>query len=472
MARPLRPSSRRNHHSLRWDNGWITLPAYGIAPVMTAPATPINRAIWAIALPSMVTNVATALFGLADIWVIGRLGDAATQGAVEIGAKLMMSLLMVFNFLRSGSVALTAQAAGRGDNEKQAAVLVRALAAALLIAIVLLAARPLFVGIGLDMLGASGRVAEQARLYVDIRYWGSLPWLLNAVLTGWLIGRRRLRAILAVEVAANIAHILLDLGLVLGAHLGVAGVAIATLASESIKFVALAAIVAKEKPFRLAITLALQRGTWTLHAIAELFRLNRDLFGRTLLLLTATILVTRSGAQQGAPILAANAIMFQMFLLSALILDGFESAAQVLCAEALGRHDREAFARAVRHILRWGMMGGAVISLFYLFGGGPLAASFSADPSVIAMIHRYGPWAAGLPLLGVASYVFDGVFIGATWTRALLLTMAAALAIFISALAMATPLANDGLWLAFSIFLVARAGGQALLLPRLIRRSF
>lgn len=439
---------------------------------MTSPPAPIHRAIWAIALPSMVTNVATALFGLADIWVIGRLGDATSQGAVEVGAKLLMSLLMVFNFLRAGSVALTAQAAGRGDDKAQATVLIRALAAALLIAAVLLLARPLLIGVGLDMLGASGRVEQQARIYVDIRYWGALPWLINAVLTGWLIGRRRLRAILAVEICANVAHILLDVSLVLGLHLGVAGVAIATLSSESIKFVALAVIVAREPPFRSAVALAVQRATWAPQAIAELFRLNRDLFGRTLLLMTATILLTRSGAKQGAPILAANAIMFQMFMLSALILDGFESAAQVLCGEARGRHDRMAFTRAMRSILLWGWAGGAAISLVYWLGGNGLAASFSADPAVIAMTGRYVGWAAGLPLLGAASYVFDGVFIGATWTRGLLLSMAAALIVYVAVLVAAAPFANDGLWLAFSIFLVARAAAQAAMLPRLMRGSF
>ena len=80
------------------------------------PKPALHRAIWAIALPSMLTNVATALFGLADLWVIGQLGDADAQAGVEIGAKFMMGLLVVFNFLRTGTIALTAQAAGRGDD--------------------------------------------------------------------------------------------------------------------------------------------------------------------------------------------------------------------------------------------------------------------------------------------------------------------------------------------------------------------
>ena len=162
-------------------------------------AAALRRSILAIALPSMLTNVATALFGLADMWVIGRLGDAAAQG----GAKLLMTLLIVFNFLRSGTVALTAQAAGRDDPDAQAAALTRGLAAALAVGALLLLARPLLVPLGLHLLGAGGKVAELARLYVDIRYWSALAWLANCVLTGWLIGRRSVRAVLAVEVDAD-----------------------------------------------------------------------------------------------------------------------------------------------------------------------------------------------------------------------------------------------------------------------------
>src|SRR3954471_16567924 len=180
----------------------------------------------------MLTNVATALFGLADLWVIGRLGDADAQAGVEIGAKFMMGLLVIFNFLRTGTIALTAQAAGRGDAAAQAATLVRAAGLALLIGATLLAAMKLAIPAGLDLLHARGEVAAEARTYVGIRYWGGAAWLLNAVLVGWLIGRRRVRAVLAVEVAANLIHIGLDLVFVLALGWGVAGVAAATLMSE------------------------------------------------------------------------------------------------------------------------------------------------------------------------------------------------------------------------------------------------
>ena len=441
---------------------------------MTAPADSfgLNRAIWAIALPSMLTNVATALFGLADLWVIGQLGDPNAQAGVELGAKFMMGLLVVFNFLRTGTIALTAQAAGRGDDAAQAATLVRALGLSLLIGAMLLAAMPLAIPAGLELLHARGGVAAEAGIYVGIRYWGGLLWLLNAALVGWLIGRKRVRAVLAVEVGANIGHIGLDLLFVLGLGWGVAGVAAATLLSEALKLAAILAVAAREPPAVLALRLGGKRGTWARGELLSLLRLNRDLFLRTLLLTGAILLLVRDGAFEGPVVLAANGILYQLFILSALILDGFESAAQVLCGEAVGARDRDRFDRLVRALVLWGLGFGAAISLVYAVAGAPFAASFSTNPAVAETVLVYLPWAVLLPLLGVTSYVFDGVYVGATWTRAMLLTMVLAFAAYGLLLLLTGPLGNHGLWLAFSTFLVARAAGQAALLPRLRRLTF
>lgn len=432
----------------------------------------MNRAIWAIALPSMLTNVATALFGLADLWVIGQLGEAVPQAGVELGAKFMMGLLIVFNFLRTGTIALTAQAAGRGDEAAQSATLARALGVSLAIGLALLALKPIVIPWGMELLQARGGVAQEAGIYVGIRYWGGILWLANVALMGWLIGRRQVRAVLWTEIMANIVHIALDVAFVLGLGWGVAGVATATLLSEGGKTLALLAVTARQGPARAALAAAARRETWSAAAMAALFRLNRDLFLRTLLLTGAILLLTRQGAQQGPLVLAANGILYQLFILSALILDGFESAAQVLCGEAVGARDRGRFDALVKRLVLWGLAGGLLFSLLYAGLGARFAASFSTDPAVVATTLAFVPWAVLLPLLGVTSYVFDGIYIGATWTRAMLLTMAAAIAAYALLLFAAAPLGNHGLWLAFSLFLVARAAGQAAMLPRLTRAAF
>ena len=214
---------------------------------------------------------------------------------------------------------------------------------------------PLAIPAGLELLHARGAVATEATTYVGIRYWGGALWLANAALVGWLIGRKRVRAVLAIEVVANIVHIALDLLFVLGLGWGVAGVATATLMSEGGKLLAVAAVAAREPPAALVPAATLRGATWNGQAIGALVRLNRDLFIRTLLLTAAILMLTRAGALGDPMVLAANGILYQMFILSALILDGFESAAQVLCGEAVGARDRARFERLVRASVAWGL---------------------------------------------------------------------------------------------------------------------
>jgi len=430
------------------------------------------RTVWSIALPAMLTTVATALFGLADMWAIGRLGDAPAQGAVELGAKFMMALLGVFNFLRTSTIALTAQASGRSDLAAQAGALARALAAGLGISAVLLLTMPLAIPAGLDLLGASGEVRASAAAYIGLRYWAGPLWLANCVLTGTLIGQRRVRSVLAVEVAANMVHIALDLLLVLVVGWGVEGVALATVSSEALKTVLLAAMVARGGLARRAMAAARQRATWHRADLLGLFALNRDLFLRTLLLNAAFLIFARFGAGQGAATLAANGILFQLFMLSALILDGFESAAQVLCGEALGAQQRARFRAFVTASLTGAGIAALIIALAYGLGGEMFAQSFSTDPGVIAVLASFSIWAVTMPLAGFASFVLDGVFVGAGWTRAMLGTMLAAFAGYALLLWLLAPLGNHGLWAAFTLFFVLRGLGQLIVLPRQMRRSF
>jgi len=420
----------------------------------------------------MLTNVATALFGLADMWAIGRLGDAPAQGAVELGAKYMMGLLNVFNFLRTSTVALTAQGAGRGDRSAQGETLARAMAVALGIGAVLLCLMPLAIPLGLDLLEAKGAVRESAGHYIAIRYWAGPLWLGNCVLVGWLIGQRLVRHVLVVEIAANMVHIALDLFLVLVVQWGVTGVAVATFSSELFKFLLLAALVLRRPEARAAFASVRQRATWRRGELARLFALNRDLFLRTLLLTAALLAFARSGAQAGPVTLAANGILFQLFMLATLLLDGFESAAQVLCGEALGARDRSRFTATVRSALLWGAVMGLVLTLGYALGGRSLAAAFTTAPEVITATATYAPWLVLLPLLGVSAYVLDGVFVGAGWTRAMMGTMLAAMAVYAVLLWELHPWGNHGLWAAFTLFFVMRACAQAAVLPRLVRRSF
>ncbi len=430
------------------------------------------RAIWSIALPAMATNVATALIGIADIWIIGQLGQATAQGAVELGARLVISLLVLFNFLKTATTGLTAQAVGQQNETEKIAALLRASVIALAIGALLLLTKPLIVPLGLDFLKAGPDVCADAQLYIDIRFWAAPAWLLNAALIGWLIGLRRMRTVLAIEVAANVVNVGLGVLFVLVWDWGVAGIAYASLIVESGKCGLLVLAILPSAKLAELKTAAGHTDLWDTSRMGALFRVNRDLFLRTLLLTIAIMLVTRQGALQGTDILAANAILFQMFMLTALLLDGFENAAQVLCGETIGAKDREGFDLTVRRIMLRGIGTALILTGVFALVSGPIVASFSTDPQVVATVLRYDIWLLALPLAGVASFVMDGVFVGATWTRAMLATMAVAFLAYGLMLWLTAPLGNHGLWLSFTVFLIIRAAGQFALTPRLAARTF
>ncbi|MEE4351070.1 MAG: MATE family efflux transporter [Pacificimonas sp.] len=429
------------------------------------------RAIWLIALPAMVTNVATALISVGDMWIVGRLEDAAAQGAVEVGARLFAMLFTVMNFLKTGTTGLVAQDGTRSGEAAQAETLIRGCVVGLVIAAGLLLAKPVLLPLLLAALGAEGSVLAQAAVYAEIRYWTAPGVLMNLALIGFLVGRRQMRAALVIEVLYNLANVGLGLWFVLGLETGIAGIGWSSFIAEYAKLAGTLAFILSGSAAP-AIRRALgAKGVVAWGKVAPFLSVNRDLFLRTVVLMLALAALTRLGAERGAVTLAANGIIYQMFIVTALLLDGFENAAQVLNGERFGAKDRDGFKRYIGALLWRGLGAAALVSLFFLLLAEPILASFAATEAVFAEARAQAYWLAIIPFAGVASFVLDGVFVGASWTRALLITMAGAAAVYALALWLSWPMGNTGLWLSFTLFLAVRAVLQALMIPRLVRQS-
>lgn len=431
-----------------------------------------TRAIWAIALPAMVTNVATALIGVGDMWIVGRLEDAPTQGAVDVGARLFAVLFTVMNFLKTGTTGLVAQEGMRAGEEPQVDVLVRGLVVGIAIAALLLAAKPLLMPFALGALGAEGEVLAAATTYADIRYWTAPGVMLNLALMGYLVGRRQMIALLWIEVGYNALNVGLGLLLALRLEWGIAGIGWSSFIAEYAKLAVLAIFVMRGTSGRY-LRSALSGGAslgWD--KLKPFLTVNRDLFLRTLVLSLALAALTRLSAERGPDVLAANGIIYQLFILTALLLDGFENAAQVLNGERLGARDRSGFAAYVRAILWRGMAAAALVALAFSLFADPVLASFAATPDVAREAQKQAIWLIAIPFAGVAGFVFDGVFVGASWTRAMLASMAIAAVAFALCLWLTWPLGNTALWGSFVFFLVARAAAQLAMMPRLTRRTF
>ena len=161
-----------------------------------------------------------------------------------------------------------------------------------------------------------------------------------------------------------------------------------------------------------------------------------------------------------------------MFLIGGYFLDGFATAAETLCGQAIGARDDRGFRRAVRLSLLWCLGFGLVVSALFVVSGHAFIDLVTTSPDVRAFARDYLLYAASAPLIGAAAFAFDGIYVGATWTGALRNLMLVALAVFGLTLVAVQPLGNAGLWLALLSFLGARGLGQALLYPRLACAAF
>lgn len=431
-----------------------------------------KRAIWAIALPAMVTNVATALIGIGDMWVVGQLGSAPTQGAVDIGARLFAVLFTVMNFLKTGTTGLVAQAGTRSGIQEQAAVLLRGLIVGLAIALILLVAKPLLLPALLDALGADAEVRAAATIYADIRYWSAPAVMANFAVIGFLVGQRRMTTVLIVEVGYNALNIGLGLWFVLGLDWGIAGIGWSSFIAEYAKLFVLAAVLLGGASGPEIIRRARAGGLARLAELRPFLSVNRDLFLRTVVLTVALAGLTRLSAERGAVVLAANGILYQLFIFTALLLDGFENAAQVLNGERVGARDRAGFTAYVRAILWRGMVAAALVAGGFALIASPILSSFAATSDVEAAALDLSVWLVIIPFAGVAGFVLDGVFVGASWTRGLLITMIGASLVYAASLWLTWPLGAHGLWLSFVIFLTTRAILQLAMMPGLLNREF
>ena len=430
-----------------------------------------SASVFAIAVPMTLAYATVPLLGIVDTAVVGRLGDPAPLGGLAVGAVVFDLVFGALNFLRASTTGFVAQALGRGDEAEQEAATWRGAGLGAAIGILVALTGPLIAALGVAFMGIEGATAEAARTYIAIRAIGAPFSLANYALMGYVLGRGEARLALVLTTLLNGLNIALSIALGLGLGWGVAGVATATVVGEAL-VTSLTALILWRRFTRNAVRPGRAR-VLDRAALRRMFAVNGDIFVRSFCLIGTFALFTRFGAQQGPLVLAANAILMNLFLLSAYILDGLATAAEQLAGRALGANWREGFDRAVRLSFLWGLALTTPVFLAFALGGGIAIDLMTTTEAVREVARRYVIWAALTAPVGVLAFIMDGVFIGATWSRAMRNSMLLSVAVFaILALALRGPLGNHGLWIALNGFLLARGAILRAMLPARAAASF
>ena len=409
----------------------------------------LNRRIWMLAWPLLLSNLTAPLLGLVDTAVVGHLDHPRYLAAVALGGNVFMFLYFSFNFLRMGTTGFASQA--RGGEKDTRVVLLRALLLSTVLGLGLIALSPLLRESGLWLLGGSDEVQRLAGDYINIRILGAPAALANFALIGFAIGTHNTRVPLKMTVLMHSTNALLDVLLVQVWHLDVRGVAIASATAE---YVGLAGGL-----FWLRAALrppARQERLWQPAAMLALMAVNRDIFLRSLALLSTFFFFTAQGARLGDAVLAANAVLITFLLLLSNLLDGFANAAEALVGDAHGRHDRQALRQAIGATGRWTVACAALGLIAFSLGGVPLIHLLTDLPGIRDTAITYLPWMLLLPLTASAGFWLDGIFVGATWGAAMRNTMLLAVGIFFVLWALTLGWENHGLWLAMNGFMAGR----------------
>ncbi len=426
----------------------------------------LDRQILRIAIPSIVSNITVPLLALADTAIAGHMGRMEYIGAVALGGTSFSMVYWLFGFLRMGTGGLTAQSCGAGDTAESMRVLLRSLALAALVGLSIIVLRRPIGDAVFPLLNASGDTAALARRYYDVLVWGAPAVLAMYSVTGWFVGMQNARFPMYVAVAQNAVNIAVSVSLVWGFGLRIEGVAAGTLVAQYAGLLLAAAFWLSR--YRAYWTAAGRKGLLRRDALARFFSVNRDIFLRTLCLIAVSSYFTAAGAAHGSLTLAANTLLMQFFLIFSYVSDGLAYAGEALGGRCCGAGDRAGFQALTRRLFAYGALTAAAFSLLYALGGESLLSLLTDDTPVVAAASAYLPYAAAIPVAGVAAFLFDGLFIGATRTGFMLLSMAAATMVFF-AMETLFPASNHALWLAYLAYLAVRGAAQAFLYPRTVK---
>ncbi len=427
----------------------------------------MHKEIFRLSIPNILNNLTVPMLGIVDTMLMGRLDDPAYLGAIALGGSVFSFLYWGFGFLRMSTVGLTGQALGQGNSEEVIMLLIRALLVALAAASLILLVQVPIADWGLSLLGVSTDLEAVTSEYVLIRIWGAPAALGLFAIQGWFLGMQNARYPLVLAIVINGANILLNLFFVKSLGMTSDGVALGTVLAQYTGLVIAGGLFFwTYRHYLRNASLNLARKA---KSYVRFFQVSRDIFLRTLCLIIVFTFFNVKSAQLGEVQLDANHILMQFFFIMSFGVDGFAYAAESLVGKYIGKRDSTKLREVVTGLLIWGGGLGLFITLGYVLFTPTFLRLFTDQADIIAMAMSYRWWMISVSSAGTFAFIWDGIYIGATATRAMRNTMVLALIGFWGTfLLLKGSSPNTALWAGMTLFMALRSGALWLLAPQAV----
>ncbi len=428
----------------------------------------MNRSILKLAIPNIVSNITVPLLGLVDLALMGHLDSEVYIGAIALGGVIFNFIYWGFSFLRMSTTGFTAQAFGEKNQTESITILIRALLVAAVISIfILLLQAPIAWG-SFRIIGGSTEVETLAEGYFRIRVWAAPAALSLFVFSGWFLGMQNARFPMIIAIAVNVVNILLSMFFVFVLKMNSSGVALGTAISQYIGLTI--AFILFFSKYRQLLSKVSKKGIMNLKVLVRFFKVNTDIFIRTFCIIVVLTFFNSKSAGINDTILAVNSLLIQLLLFFSFFIDGFAFAGEALVGKFIGAKEISSLKKVIRLLFYWGLGLALIFTIVYLPGVNLILKVLTTQTEVITSAQTFLFWIILVPLASFASFIWDGVYIGATASKAMRNTLLiSAFAVFAPVYYFLNPyLGNHALWLAMVLFMFSRGVVQTILYRKAI----
>lgn len=428
----------------------------------------MNQKILRLAIPNIISNITVPLLGLVDLALMGHLGSEVYIGAIALGGVIFNFIYWGFSFLRMSTSGFTAQAYGEKNDSKSINILARALLVVAVASSFILILQTPIAWASFKIIGGSHEVELLARSYFKIRVWAAPAALGLFVFTGWFLGMQNARYPMIIAIAVNVVNIVLSVIFVFGFQMNSNGVALGTAISQYVGLTI--ALLMFNKKYKTLLKYVSKKAILDIKLLVEFFKVNTDIFIRTFCIILVFTFFTSKSASINDTILAVNSLLIQLLLFFSFFIDGFAYAGEALVGKYVGSNNTAKLKEVVKLLFYWGFGLALAFTITYLPGVNIILKLLTSQNEVISSAQAFLPWVILVPLASFASFIWDGVYIGATASKAMRNTLLiSAFAVFAPIYYFLSPvMGNHALWLGMLLFMFMRGVVQTVLYKKAI----
>ena len=426
----------------------------------------MNKEIFRLAIPNIISNITIPLLGLVDLAMMGHLNSELYIGAIALGGVIFNFIYWGFGFLRMSTTGFTAQAVGMKNNNEPFVVLMRALVVAIGAGMAILLLQRPMATIGFSLIGGSDEVKVLAQEYFLIRIWAVPAALSQFVFSGWFLGMQNARYPMIIAITANLLNILFSMFFVFGLDMKSDGVALGTVLAQYAGF--LLAIFLFLNTYRKLIVIKNISQMFTIKSMSRFFSVNTDIFIRSFCIILVFTFFTSESASTNDTILAVNSLLIQMLMFFSFFIDGFAYAGEALSGKYFGAKQKKKLKQVVKQLFIWGIGMALLFTLIYATGIDFILRLLTSQQDILDRAQPYVIWVLFIPLASFSSFIWDGIYIGTTASSAMRNTLlVSAFFVFAPVYYLLSPVwGNHALWLAMILFMLSRGIFQTLFFKR------